>query len=137
MRPVLYILVGFLMASAVGCDGHIRVLYLQQPGMAKPPWSVASTTIAVSGDEDVARLVQDVARTLGLASDNRLAGYIATTNDHGGSLTMRASQEENGRWVISLLDWPSFTRSQKSVDAEKEIRKALSSGAYRGHAAAG
>jgi hypothetical protein len=134
------------MPIAAGCDGHVRVLYLQQPGMARPPWSVASTTIAVSGDEDVPRLVQDVARALGLAYDDRLPGlayddglpgYTAATNDHGGSMTMRA-REDNGRWVISLLDWPSFTRSQKSIDAEKGIRKALGSGTYRsGRSAAG
>src|SRR4051794_2438610 len=115
MRLALHFLVGLFMASAIGCDGHGRVLYLQQPGMAKPPWSVASTTIAVSGDEDVSRLVQDVAGTLGLAYVDRLAGYTAAVNDHGGSLTMRAAEEGNGRWVITLLDWPSFTRSQKSV----------------------
>lgn len=136
MRSVFFIFVGLLIACASGCDGHVRVLYLQQPGMAKPPWSVSSTTIAVSEDEDVPRLIQDVARTLGLAYDNRMEGYAVATNKHGGSMTMRTSQEENGRWVISLLDWPSFTRSRQSADAEKEIRKALSSGIYhRGRAA--
>ena len=130
MRPVLGILAILLGAGVLGCDGHARVLYLQQPGMAKPPWSVASATIPVSGDEDVQLLVQDVARSLGLTYDDRMAGYTAATNNHGGSMTMRAAQEENGRWVISLIDWPSFTRSQISVDAEKEIRNALNSGRY-------
>jgi hypothetical protein len=130
MKPSAYILLGLLAASTTGCDGYARVLYLQQPAMPKPPWSVASTTIEVSGDENVAGLVQDVAATLGLAYDSRLSGY-AVADDDGGSFTMRASQEEDGRWVITLLDWPSSTRSQKSVDAEKAIRKVLASGTHR------
>lgn len=137
MRQAVHILVGVFLASALGCDGYVRLLYLQQPGMGKPPWSFASRTIAVTGDEDVRRLVSDVAGELGLAYDTRLNGYTVAVRDHG-KLTMSAFKEENGRWVIRLLDWPSPTRSQTSIDAEKAVRAAVDSGKYRGgHTAAG
>lgn len=132
MRSAGFLLIGLLVTSSLSCDGHARLLYLQRPDLEKPPWSIASTTILISGNEDVPRLAKAVATKLGLAYDSGSTGYTAAVNDHGGSFTMIASQETNGRWVIRLIDWPSFTRSQYSTEAEQEIRKALSSGAYGG-----
>ena len=43
------------------------------------------------------------------------------------ALAMSLVRETNGWWTVGLMDWPDAHRSQLSVRAEAEIRKALKS----------
>src|SRR5687767_3192075 len=122
MRRLIAI-VGVL--ALAGCDGHARSLHLMPPGAERPGWTVTSVLIPIRGDEDVPGIVSRVARDLGFDRDPKDGSY--RRRHDSGSLTMSVRRQDEGYWTVSLLDWPRFTRSPESREAERAIRAALQS----------
>lgn len=110
-----------LMAASVamvlsGCDGHLRMMYLQEPSATATPQYAGVRVVKISGDLDALSIVEHVALQMSLVQD---LGRDNTWSSDG--FVLRAVQEEEHLWRIEMLDWPSFTRSDLSRVVEEKI----------------
>jgi hypothetical protein len=119
IRSFLIIAVGYLMA---GCDGHIETLKINTTTGGVRPLFARSSTIYVKSGNTVPGVVSNVANTLDLVPMGATNSWWA--REEHGSFGINVGAESDG-WVVGLLDWPAWKRSDKSRLAEKLIRVEL------------
>src|SRR5437868_4614978 len=101
-------LFAILMAALLfGCDGRVRILYLQPATAMKPPSSVASVVIPIQGSEDVVGIVTKVAADLGMKSDPKDQSRWSIALSEKNSFQLSVRKEVGGYWTVTLMDWPS------------------------------
>jgi hypothetical protein len=110
-----------------GCDGHLVRLRIEEQ-----PAAFHRKEIGVCAGQDVVDPVRAVAQSLALverspASEMTPLAWCA----QDGRFRLSLVRETHGGWTVDLADWPSPTRSQLSIQAEAEIRKALKSACTR------
>jgi hypothetical protein len=113
------------MVVVAGCSGgYTQEMYLRPAGVEQPAASKVITEVRIKGDEDVAREVAKVAEGLGLKADERSTQrWWMKRGGHQFSISL--GRTKTGVWEVQLMDWPGMTRSELSVQAEKEIVAAV------------
>ncbi|NOY74250.1 MAG: hypothetical protein GXP32_00465 [Kiritimatiellaeota bacterium] len=104
-----------------GCDGHVRTLYIREPGMQKPNWT--KVIIEVDKEIDIPHIVEKIAKKFKLKQEKE--NNIWWRKEVNGSFQISLNQKQDGMWIIMLIDWPTFIRSNISEQVEKEIRMEL------------
>ena len=108
-----------------GCDGHLVTLNIRdQP--AADGRSHRRDLYTCDGQTTL-ETIQSIAQSLNLASyevasDNR---YTWRSQDGNRQFILGLEALGDGRWKVSLMDWPSNQQSQLSSRAEAEIRNSL------------
>ncbi|QNN23719.1 hypothetical protein HED60_16055 [Planctomycetales bacterium ZRK34] len=90
--------------------------------MPKPSTGLGTVIIEITGHEDVPMIVSNAAIELELSPDQTNPNRWLTADQH---FFIELQEQHTGRWKISLIDWPSFARSDLSVRAEQIIRRSL------------
>lgn len=114
-----------LVLLLAGCDGHmVRLRIKEQPAV------VHRKDIVVCAGQDIVGPVRTVAQSLSLVERSRESEVAPLAWDTQG-FVLSLVRETNGWWTVQLADWPDPSRSELSIQAEAEIRKALKSNCTR------
>lgn len=83
------------------CDGHVRSIYLVEPGMKHPSWSVGQTVFDVEPGFDVFSILKNIEGKYNLEKGKE--SDIWWTKDTR-EFSMRLIRDDDGMWRIVLID---------------------------------
>ena len=104
-----------------GCGGNSRTLYFREPGAAKGPWIVTSSTMVMREGIPLDDVVRDVAAELGMSSDGQVANAYRIELSDDNIFSMRVEKLDEGLWSVHFTDRAGKQRSRESYRAEMEI----------------
>lgn len=109
--------------AAVGCDGHIRRVYLVEPGSAPPSRCERSSFIVLQKGQNVRDVLAQVASTLEIEpiGDDAYRVYF----EHGPEFTVLLKKDKDSSMVLELVDFPYTSRTPLSERVEYELRRRL------------
>jgi len=102
----------------IGCHGHARAIYLKEPGMENPSWSINRNVIEVESVNNISSILAEVAEKYDLNKTKENEWRIEKDHEF---FAMNLKRKDNGMFAIVLIDWPSFMRSDLSKQIESEI----------------